>query len=563
MRFANVAWDVLPSDPERAAMLAKACGVDPLIGQLLLNRGVSHPTEARHFLAPDFQALDDPLKLPEMAKAVARIRKAIKTTQPILVFGDADVDGVTASALVYELLTTLARPGKSKRRAGGAKVIVRLSNRLEDGYGFPRALIRPLIRLGIRLLILVDCGTNQPEEIEALARHGIETIVLDHHVPTPQAARPFALVNPAQGSGAGHELCSVGLALKLAQAMCPDDEAGVMRYLDLTVLGTLADHAPLIGDNRILVASGLARILQTPRPGLKQLCEAVAMTKPTPQQILQRLVPRLNAAGRLGNPRPVWRLLVEPSAQIADRLVDVLGEAHAKTKALHRRIQAEAHEQVNRIHFKDQYVVVVGQRGWHPGLMGPLASQLLERYARPAIAIAWDERIGVGSGRSTSVFNLFEALRACEGVLLRYGGHPQACGLTLKLANLETFREQINRHAHAALGRHRLVPRLTIDLELTLREVTTSFVSALEHFKPFGPGNPRPLILLRRLALERNPAGATWVTDGRTTRLRTRGGLAGLLSAERYDVVTSPALVEGRVVLSICDARISSAAQNL
>jgi single-stranded-DNA-specific exonuclease len=203
--------------------------------------------------------------------------------------------------------------------------------------------------------------------------------------------------------------------------------------------------------------------------------------------------------------------------------------------------------------------MVVGQRGWHPGLMGPLASQLMERYARPTVAIAWNERIGIGSGRSTSVFNLLEALRACEGTLLRYGGHPQACGLTLKRANLETFREQINRHAHTALGRQRLVPRLTIDLELALRDVTTSFASALERFKPFGPGNPRPLILLRGLALERNPAGGTWVTDGRT-RIRTRGGLAGLLSSERYDVVASPACVEGRVVLSICDARVAATA---
>ena len=200
MRFANFAWDVLPSDSERAAVLAEACGVDPLIGQLLLNRGVSHPTEARRFLSPDFQALDDPLKLPELTKAVARIRKAIRMRQPIVVFGDADVDGVTASVLVYELLTTLARPGKSERWAGGATVFVRLSNRLEDGYGFPRALITPLIRLGVKLLILVDCGTNQPEEIEALARHGIETIVLDHHVPTHRTARPLALVNPSRGS---------------------------------------------------------------------------------------------------------------------------------------------------------------------------------------------------------------------------------------------------------------------------------------------------------------------------------------------------------------------------
>ncbi|MBI3087498.1 MAG: DHH family phosphoesterase [Candidatus Omnitrophica bacterium] len=569
------AWTVHPADPKRAEALARRVGVEPLIGQLLLNRGLRDPAEAGRFLAPSLSGLGDPLELPEMGEAVARIHRAIAAKEPILVFGDADVDGITASAIVYELL-----------RARGAKVLTRLSNRLEDGYGLPAALIPRIVRLGIRLVILVDCGTNQRDEIRALARQGVDTVVLDHHVPSAQPARPRALVNPhcadASGRpqtasvgtpvahprrlaspneaagvpGLGRELCSAGLAFKLAQAMCGGDAPRLSSWLELAALGTLADCAPLLGDSRILVAEGTARILSTARPGLARVCESVRLSRPTPEQVLQRLVPRLNAPGRLGNPRPVLRLLLERNPRIVERLAAEAAEAHRQTKALSRRMIAEAHEQVNRIHFRDQWVVVVGRRGWHPGLVGPIAAQLADRYDRPAIAVALDARVGVGSGRAPSAFNLLEALRACEEILLRYGGHPQACGLTMHPQHLEQLRKQINRHAQASMPRERLNRTLRIDAEVRLDELTPPVVSRLEGFRPFGPGSPRPLMLLRDVGLE-TVSAAVRLTSGRTG-IAVKGRRADVESGGRVDVVVSASYGD-EVQVSICDVRAANA----
>ncbi|MBI3323045.1 MAG: hypothetical protein HYZ95_01115, partial [Candidatus Omnitrophica bacterium] len=337
-----------------------------------------------------------------------------------------------------------------------------------EGYGFPAALITRLKRLGVTLLILVDCGTNQQQEIRELARGGIATIVLDHHVPSASSAEPVALVNPYRGDGAGKELCSAGLALKLAQALWPDDPERIEPYLELAALGTLADCSPLVGDNRILVSEGTARLAATNRRGLARLCAHVRLTKATPEQILQRLVPRLNAAGRMGDAKSVWRLLVERTSSGVERFAGMLGEHHDRSKALSRRILAEAHELANRMSFTEQVVMVVGRQGWHPGLMGPVAAQLAGRFGRPAIAIAFGGRVGVGSGRSPSAFNLLEALRACEGMLLRYGGHPQACGLTIQATHLDGFRESINSHARASLAHRTLIPRLRVDAETSL-----------------------------------------------------------------------------------------------
>lgn len=540
----SATWDVLPSDPRGALALAHRCGVEPLIGQLLLNRGVCDAEGAQRFLSPKLSALGDPMLLPDMPRAVARIRKAISRQEPVLVFGDSDVDGITAAVIVSESLT-----------AAGARVLVRVSNRLTGGYGFPPRLIARLKRLDIGLLVLVDCGTNQQQEIRELAGQGIETIVLDHHVPSASAAEPEALVNPHRGSGAGRELCSAGLALKLAQALWPGDPERIEPYLELAALGTLADYSPLVGDNRILVAEGTARLATTKRRGLAQLCEDVRLTKATPAQILQRLVPRLNAAGRMGDAKPVWRLLVERTSRGVERLSGMLGEAHDRSKALSRQILAEAHELANRISFKDQIVMVVGRQGWHPGLMGPVAAQLADRFGRPAIAIAFGGSVGVGSGRSPSAFNLLDALRACEGMLLRYGGHPQACGLTIQAAQLEGFRESINHHARTSLALRTLVRRLRVDVETSLGEVTPKTVATLPQFRPFGPGNPAPLLLVRRLEAEADRSGVVWLTDGRV-RVRAKGRPGALVSGRCYDVVGMPSAIEDGMAWSLRDVRM-------
>ncbi len=544
--LARSAWTLHPADPSRALALADRLGVDPLIGQLLLNRGLREPTEAARFLDPSLSNLQDPLTLPDMPRAIARLRRAANARETVVVFGDSDVDGVTASAIVSETLTSL-----------GAQVSVALANRLSDGYGFPKRLIARLGRLGASLVVLVDCGTNQREEIRELARQGIETIVVDHHVPMENLATPAALVNPHCGNGAGRGLCSAGLAVKLVQALYPGDADRLGRVMDLAALGTLADYAPLVGDNRIMVSEGLPRILETIRPGLRRLCEAVGVTQPTPDQLLQRLVPRLNAAGRLGDARPVLKLLVEEREREVERLAHVLGEAHQVTKTLSRQILVEAMEQAGRISCKNELVMVVGRRGWHPGLMGPVASQLMERYGRPAIAIALGERTGTGSGRAPALFNLVEALGACQQSVLAYGGHAQACGLTIQATGLEQLREEVNRHAESAGSRRSLGHTRVIDVEARLAHVTLPVAQVIDRFKPFGSGNPKPTVLISKVQLESDEDGRGWLTD-EAVRLRVRGRREGLRSEERYDVVVSPVTLGREVALSLCDARLAT-----
>ncbi len=537
-------WHVRPADPVRAAALARAAGVDPVTAQLLLNRGVRDHVEAARFFHPDLRAMEDPQALPDLARGVARLRQAVARQEPILIFGDSDVDGLTASAILYEVLKQL-----------GGVVRVRLANRPRDGYGLPPPLARQLARSRVTLLILVDCGTNQAEMIHALARHGIDTIVVDHHVPLGPGAHPTALINPHRAPGQGGGLCSAGVALKVAQALLGTPAEP---YVDLAALGTLADCAPLVGENRTIVSEGLPRIAQTRRPGLQRLCEATRTASTNPEQITRRLVPRLNASGRLGDATPIWHLLLQQDTAQGEAWMAQAETAHARTKRLHRQIAAEAHEQVHRMHFKDQAVVVVSRDGWHQGLMGPLASQLVQQYQRPAIAIALDARQGVGSGRSAPSLNLLRVLEHCQGLLVRFGGHAQACGLTVSRRNLEPFRALVNQQARGVLEPTRWVQVREADVELPLSAVHPRWVSEVDRLAPFGRGNERPTVVVRNLTLEIVSPRVGRLGDG-STRVAARGRLEGLLDGGCYDVMAIPAVVDGQVTLTVSDVRVSTA----
>jgi single-stranded-DNA-specific exonuclease len=540
-------WRIHAADPERSRALAGSLGIHPVTAQLLLNRGLTDRARAERFLEPRLGALADPRELPDMDRATRRIRRAIATREPILIFGDSDVDGLSAGVILDEVLSDL-----------GAHVRARSSNRITGGYGLPQAIVHEICRSATKLLILVDCGTNQPDAIRQLAERGIDTIIVDHHVPLEGWARPCALVNPRSLAGAGQELCSAGLALKLTQALLEDDPTRLLAWLDLAALGTLADCVPLIEDNRVIVSEGLERIVGTERPGLSRLCHATKTKAAEPEQILRRLIPRLNASGRLGDASAVWHALRRQTDDRLDGWLASAEAAHQTTKQLHRQMIAQAQEQVNRLHFRDQYVMVVSQAGWHQGLTGPLASQLAARYGRPAIAIAMDERLGVGSGRSIPVFNLLEALHSCQEFLLRYGGHAQACGLTVDRKHLEQFRALVNEAARRSLGREGLVKVRMVDLELPLGSVARGWVDETARLAPFGQGNPRPTVALRRVTIEiRSPRTAT-LSDG-THRVPAKGSFFGVDSGSRYDVLASPGVVEGTLVLTVSDVRGAAA----
>lgn len=541
-------WRTQPTDPPRAGRLADELGIDPITAQLLLNRGVQDRAQGERFLDPRVESLGDPFELSDMERGIRRLQQAIAHREPILIFSDSDVDGLTASVILYEVL-----------RSVGAVVRARVSNRIADGYGLPRALVHQIARSATRLLLLVDCGTNQPEEIRLLAKRGIDAVIIDHHVPLEEPARPHALINPHCGTGAGKELCSAGLAVKVAQALLGGGtlHERVAEYLDVAALGTLADCAPLVGDNRAIVSEGLARIVRSHRPGLKRLCEATRLHEPDPGQIARRLIPRLNASGRLGDATAAWKLLRRDESIRVDEWLAATDTAHGTTKALHRRIMAEAYEQVNRVHFREQFVVMVSGRGWHQGLMGPLASQLAQRYGRPAIAIAMDERRGIGSGRSIPLFNLLEALRACQGFLVRFGGHAQACGLTVDRRQWEEFRARLNHEVRLSLGERGLLRSRVADVELPLSAIQPRWVGEIERLAPFGYGNPRPTVLLRGLTIEPTASRTAVLSDG-ARRIAARGRWDSVLPEGRYDVVASPTLAAGERVLTVSDVRAAA-----
>ena len=540
-------WSVQPTDREHAEALARAAGVHRLTAQCLLNRGVRNGAAARRFLSPRLATLEDPFGLPDMERAVVRLRRAIAAHEPVLIFGDSDVDGLTATAILYEVLGSL-----------GAHVRAKLSNRIEEGYGFSAKAFAHACRSSIQLIVLVDCGTNQVSEIERLSERGIDAIIVDHHLALEAAARPVALINPHQARGGGRELCSAGLAFKLAQALLAHSAPERLpAYLDLAALGTLADYVPLLGESRVIVAEGLSRITNSLRPGLVRLCEATQTHGPSPEQVIRRLVPRLNAFGRLGDPTTAWHLLLEADS---DRMEEWLAEAehaHTTTKQLQRKIFWEAEAQVNRLHFRDQLVLVVSGSGWHQGMMGPLASQLAARYGRPTIAIAKDKGRGTGSGRSVPLFNLLEVLKSCRELLMQFGGHAQACGLTVDLKNLEPFQALVNQHARRAFGRDGLRKIRTVDLELSVDAIQPGWVEEMERLAPFGPGNPRPSVLLRGLSIERRSARTGWLRDG-AKRMAAKGNLSSVVSGARYDVVVAPAVVDRELVLTVSDAKVSA-----
>ena len=539
-------WRMHLQDPGRARALARLLGFHPLMAQLLLNRGVTDPGQAAQFLSPSWAGLSDPFEWSGMAQAVARFRRAAASREPVLIFSDSDADGLTASAILYEAL-----------QASGLEVHAHQANRITGGYGMPRAFMEQLPNAGARLLVLVDCGTNQPEEVLWLAERGIEVVIIDHHVPQARAAEPAALINPHCG-GAGRGMCSAGLAFKIAQALLGGAEQAA-GWLDLAAIGTLADCAPLVGENRLIVSLGLSRIASTRRPGLRRLCVASGLSTAEAEAVIRKLVPKLNASGRLGDASAVWRLLLDRDDPRLEDDLNTVATAHDTTRQLHRQILAEAQEQVNRLHFRDQYVMVVSRPGWHQGLMGPLASQLSQRYGRPAIALAMTEEQGTGSGRSAGICNLFELLQDCRELLVRFGGHAQACGLTLHRKDLDRFRERLNERARAAFQAQDALadPRL-LDLELTLGEIETAWVEETAKLSPFGQGNSRPTVVLRRVSLQSLSARSGTVSDG-VTRLAVRGRVPVADPEGWYDVVASPALASGKLVLTLGEARISEA----
>jgi len=526
-------WTLAPANPLLAAQVSRELKVPALLAQCLLNRGLSEPALITGFLQPRLKHLADPFLLPQMERAVDRLFQAHARQEPLVIFGDYDVDGVTSTAILLEVLRPL-----------GWKVASYLPHRMDEGYGLSREGLENCLKdCPVTLLLAVDCGSTAAESIAWLRERGIEVIVLDHHQVSVPAPSALALINPwiEKHNGAGapapfQELCSAGLAFKLAHAVVkrgrqsglPGAQDFDLRpLLDLVALGTIADMVPLRGENRILVSAGLERLQKTARPGvvaLKQVAQCPAVLGPHEVGFL--LAPRLNAAGRLETAEEALKLLLAADPAEASRLAGDLDRQNRERQSIERSIAEQVLRNVRaRFQPDKDYVIVEGQESWHIGVVGIVASRVLQQFYRPTIIVGGDGRQWRGSGRSIEGFDLASALAECGDLLLGHGGHAMAAGVSLKPENLEAFRERLNEVARRQLQHQPLQPPLRLDAEVGLEEISLTSLAALEQLRPCGVGNPaiqfqargithaRPL---QRIGPDKQHV-KMWLTDGAAT----------------------------------------------
>jgi single-stranded-DNA-specific exonuclease len=465
------------------------------IARLLLRKGFHSAEEVENFLRPRLSSLSDPFLLPQMRAAVSRILAALDRHERIVLFGDYDVDGVTSLTLLDEIL----------RAYGGAPELF-LPLRMEEGYGLSRESVeRCLERHRPQLLIAIDCGTASVTEITELKRRGVDVIVLDHHEPKSALPECVAVVNPKVAECGFEYLSSVGIVFKLCHALLKTRSLpgfDLKSKLDLVALGTVADIVPLRGENRILVQRGALEIACTSRIGLRKLMEVAGVHAPIlPEDIGYRLGPRLNAAGRLSTAEKSLRLLLTHDASEAAMLAAELDQKNRERQEVEQKIFDAAIEKLDsQFDPARDAGIVAGARGWHPGVLGIVASRLVRKYHRPAIVIGFDKNgVGKGSGRSIEGLNLVEALNHCAGSLDKYGGHAMAAGMSLSEENFDRFAKAFRNAARELLSDEALQPCLRLDHDLAFNEIDIEFLRWHEMLQPFGNGNLQPLFVAREV----------------------------------------------------------------
>ena len=526
-------WIIAPPEELNGGAISwsQICGSE-CIARLLLRKGFHCAEEVNSFLRPRLSSLNDPFLLPQMHAAVSRILAALDRRERIVLFGDYDVDGVTSLALLAEMLSAY----------GGAPELF-LPLRMEEGYGLsPESVERCVGQYRPQLLIAIDCGTSSVKEIADLRERSVDVIVLDHHEPKSALPSCVAIVNPKTVDSPFEYLCSVGIVFKLCHALLKTrrlPEFDLKSKLDLVALGTVADIVPLCGENRVLVQRGAIQIAQTSRVGLKKLMQVAAVRLPIlPEDIGYRLGPRLNAAGRLSTAEKSLRLLLTEDDGEATTLSAELDHQNRERQEVEKQIFEAAIEKIkeDRLDLARDAAIVVGARGWHPGVLGIVASRIARRYHRPTIVIGFDDNgLGKGSGRSIEGLNLVEALSCCAEGLDKFGGHEMAAGLALREENLDLFAEGFRKAARELLSDEALQPCVRLDHEVAFTELDMDFLQWHEMLQPFGNGNPQPLLLAREV----EPVAPPRVVNEKHLILRLRQGNRHR-RAVYFDGVTNP-----------------------
>lgn len=506
-------WRIHAHDSARIDALARSAGISPVVARLLICRGLHDPAQVRSFLEPKLSSLRDPAELPGVDAAAERITAAIQAQQRIVVYGDYDVDGMSATSLLVGCLKLL-----------GANVGYYVPHRLEEGYGLNHEALRNLASQGARLVITVDCGVASVSEAQTAREIGLELVITDHHEFGEQLPEAAAIVHPRlPGSSypfAG--LSGSGVAFKLAWALCQRASGAkkvgermkeyLLSAIGLAALGTVADVVPLVDENRVLVQHGLASLKQRPGLGIAALMRLAELDKKPrldSDDIGFTIAPRLNAAGRLGQAQLGVELLSTTSPERASALAEYLSELNGSRQSLERSIYLAANKQAQEEYDVEQDpALVLAERGWHPGVIGIVAGRLAEKFHRPVVLVALDElgvKPGVGSARSVPGFNLHEALASCTHHLLSHGGHAAAAGLKIDETNLDAFRSDFCECAASGISDEQRVAELWIDAEVGFGELSLPSVLELERLAPFGQANPRPLLCATGVTLAGAP----------------------------------------------------------
>ena len=481
-------WRLLPPVPEA---YRRASRLPPLIAQLLHNRGVP-PGEIDSFLTADQRVEGSPFALPGMAEAVERIYKALLSGEKIAVYGDFDVDGITATIVMVEGLSWL-----------GGKAVPYIPDRIREGHGLNLAAIRELRSQGTELIITVDCGVANIAEVKEARKLGVDMVITDHHLPLGELPPAVAVVNARREDSRYPfaELAGVGVVLKLQQALFHHDsrKERLNEMLELVALGTVADMAPLVGENRYLVSAGLKVLNNTRRPGLKELSRGAGLETGgiDTEQILWVLGPRINAAGRMGGAGVSYRLLTTQSPQEARALAEELEERNSERQKLTDAVLNKVKE---RIASKAGLPLIIeGDEAYPVGVLGIAAGRLADEFYKPAIIINLGDDLCRGSCRSIAEFNIALALEECRDLLVGFGGHPRAAGFTVKRQNLAQLEEKLMSRGEDQLSKLALKPELTIDADISLSALTAETLALVQKLAPFGQSNPQPTFLSRQV----------------------------------------------------------------
>jgi len=535
-------WVLREADESVVSLLSEQLKIPPLVARILALRGLNDLDSARRYLSSSLRSdLPSPFLIAGMEQAAGRLVRALERKELICVWGDYDVDGTTGTAVLVSFL-----------REVGGEVIYYIPHRIDEGYGLNPEGLKQLSSQGVRLVVSVDCGISNYEEVELARSMGIDVVIVDHHELPPNLPPAFAITNPHRPdcsfpdkglSGAGLAFyLIIGLRAKLREAgwFGASESPDIRRYLDIVTLGTIADMVPLTGVNRVLARRGLTELGGSTRPGVVAL-KQVARLPPgeiSAGQVGFQLGPRINAAGRMDAGLKVVEMLTTESHEVALRIAQELDEHNRERQAMEAQVLEEALSEVDADPLlKERYSIVLGREGWHPGVLGIVASRIVERFHRPTVVIAFSQGAGKGSARSIRGFHMVEGLRCCADFLEKFGGHEYAGGLSIKQEKFPSFLTRFEEIARNSLAPEDLIPVLEVDAELEFSEIGLSLVRHIETLKPFGIGNPEPLFVTKAVEVSERRD----FSGGSRLRLRQGGkSLGAVVFGLEKDFPASP-----------------------